>query len=125
MADKITMKVGFERAKAVFAEMGDTEMVAFFEKRLEQVNKKSSVERKLTPHQLENEQIKEEILNAMENGKEYTIREMLENFSCFPNTMTVNRLAALLSQLGPNGTRQIERFERKGKAYFSLPDYSD
>lgn len=125
MADKITMKVGFERAKAVFAEMGDTEMVAFFEKRLAQVAKKSSAERKLTPHQLENEQIKEGILDCMEQGKEYTISTMLENFSCFPSTMTVNRLAALLSQLGPNGSRQIERYERKGKAYFSLPDYND
>lgn len=123
--EKITMKIGFERAKAVFAEMGDTEMVEFFDKRLAQVAKRATAERKLTPHQLENEQIKEGILSEMEQGKEYTIREMLESFACFPNTMTVNRLAALLSQLGPNGTRQIERFERKGKAYFSLPDYSD
>ena len=125
MAEKITLKVGFSRALEMYKQLGDEEMVAFFEKRLAQANKKSSAERKLTPHQLENEQIKEGILNEMESGKEYTISTMLESFECFPSTMTVNRLAALLSQLGPNGSRQIERYERKGKAYFSLPDYED
>ena len=125
MADKITMKIGFERARKVFEEMGDSEMVAFFDKRLEQVAKRATAERKLTPHQLENEQVKEAILNEMQVGESYTIRSMLETFTCFPPTMTVNRLAALLSQLGPNGSRQIERFESKGKAYFSLPDYSE
>jgi hypothetical protein len=45
---------------------------------------------------------------------------MLVTFDCFPETMTPQRLSALLSQLGTRGTNQIVRTEEKGKAYFSL-----
>lgn len=124
MADKITMKVGFTRALEMYRQMGDTEMVEFFEKRLEQVSKKSSStgERKLTPHQQENEKIKEGILDNMCQGTVYSIADMLCTFDCFPETMTPNRLVALLSQLGPNGTRQVDRIEQKGRVYFALPE---
>lgn len=122
MSEKITLKIGFERARKVFEELGDAEMVAFFEKRLEQANKKSSGERKLTPHQVENEHIKEGILDNMCAGTIYSIADMLCTFDCFPENMTPNRLSALLSQLGPKGTQQIERIEQKGKVYFTLPN---
>ena len=125
MANKngITIKEGFARAIDTFKTLGDEEMVAFFEKRLEQENKKSANrgERKMTPHQLENEQIKEGILDNMSIGTIYSIADMLCTFDCFPENMTPNRLSALLSQLGPKGTQQIERIEQKGKVYFSLP----
>ena len=62
MANKMTIREGFEKARAVFEQMGDAEMVAFFDKRIEQNAKKSTTERKLTPHQLENERIKEGIV---------------------------------------------------------------
>ena len=122
MAEKITLKVGFARALEDYRKIGDEEMVAFFEKRLEQANKKSTAERKLTPHQIENEQIKQSILDNMENGVQYTIADMLNNFSCFPATMTAQRLSALLTQLGANGTQQIIRSEVKGKAYFTIAE---
>ena len=122
MSEKITLKIGFERARKVFEELGDAEMVAFFEKRLEQANKKSSAERKLTPHQQENERIKDGILDNMCVGTIYSIADMLCTFDCFPENMTPNRLSALLSQLGPKGTQQIERLEQKGKVYFTLPN---
>jgi len=120
MAEKITQKVGFTRAIEVFKELGDADMVAFFEKRLEQVSKKSNSERKLTAHQLENETIKQGIVDNMEVGVRYTIADMLVTFDCFPEVMTAQRLSALLSQLGARGTQQIVRTEEKGKAYFSL-----
>lgn len=77
--------------------------------------------RQMTPLMIENERIKEGILDNMENGVRYTIADMLITFDCFPEAMTPNRLSALLSQLGPRGTQQIERTEQDGKAYFSLP----
>ena len=117
----LTMKQGFERALNDYKRLGDEEMVAFFEKRLEQANKKSTTERKLTPHQLENETIKDGILDNMCVGTIYSIADMLCTFDCFPENMSVARLSALLSQLGPKGTQQIERIEQKGKVYFSLP----
>lgn len=125
MANKngLTIKAGFEKALAMYKDLGDAEMVAFFEKRLEQNAKRSSHsgERKLTPHQLENEKIKEGILDSMVMGTVYSIADMLNTFNCFPEGMTPNRLSALLSQLGPKGSQQIERIEQKGKVYFTLP----
>ena len=118
--EKITLKVGFARALEDYKRIGDEEMVAFFEKRLEQANKKSATERKLTPHQIENETIKAGILEAMDEGVQYTIADMLNTFECFPATMTAQRLSALLTQLGANGTQQIVRTEVKGKAYFAI-----
>lgn len=124
MANKngLTMKEGFARALEDYRKIGDTEMVAFFEKRLEQACKKSnSGERKLTLHQQENEKIKEGILDNMCVGTVYNIADMLCTFDCFPENMTPNRLSALLSQLGPKGSQQIERIEQKGRVYFTLP----
>ena len=118
--EKITLKQGFTRAIEDYKRIGDAEMVAFFEKRLEQASKKSTSERKPTAHQLENEQIKQGILDNMENGVSYTISDMLVTFDCFPEVMTAQRLSALLSQLGARGTNQIVRSEVKGKAYFTL-----
>jgi hypothetical protein len=120
MSEKITMKQGFTRALEDYRKLGDEEMVAFFEKRLAQVEKKSSTEKKLTAHQLENEKIKEGILDNMEIDKRYTLSDMLVSFDCFPLGMTFQRLSALLSQLGARGTNQIVRTEENGKAYFSL-----
>ena len=85
--------------------------------KIAQLDRKSTTERKLTPRQQENEQIKDCILNSMELGKQYTIADMIVDFE-FPCILTVQRLSALLSQLGAKGTNQIVRTEVKGKAYF-------
>ena len=121
----LTIKAGFEKALALYRELGDAEMVAFFEKRLEQNAKKSTGERKLTPHQQENEAIKEGILSNMSIGTIYSIADMLCTFDCFPETMTPNRLAALLSQLGSRGSQSIVRIEEKGKAFYRLAEEGD
>ena len=122
MANKngLTIKAGFERAREVFAEMGDAEMVAFFDKRLEQNAKKSATEKKPTSRQNENETIKQGILSAMVKGETYSIPEMLATFDCFPDGMTSQRVSALLSQLGNRGTKQVKRVEGKDRAYFTL-----
>lgn len=120
MANKngLTIKAGFEKALAMYRELGDAEMVAFFEKRLEQNAKRSATERKLTPHQLENQRIKDALVREMADGVVYSIGEMLASFKCFPDGMTANRLSALLTQL--RGENLIKRTEVKGKAYFEL-----
>lgn len=122
MANKngMTIREGFEKALALYTEMGDAEMVEFFQKRLEQNAKKSTSERKPSPRQTENEAIKVGILNNMEIGTQYTLADMLCTFDCFPADMTPHRLAALLSQLGAKGSNEIVRSEVKGKAYFCL-----
>lgn len=122
MANKngLTIQAGFEKALALYKELGDAEMIAFFEKRIEQNAKKTSSERKPSARQTENEEIKKGILNNMEVGTQYTLADMLVMFDCFPADMTPHRLAALLSQLGAKGSNEIVRTESKGKAYFSL-----
>jgi len=122
MANKngLTIQAGFEKALALYKELGDAEMIAFFEKRIEQNAKKTSAERKPSARQTENEEIKKGILNNMEVGTQYTLADMLVMFDCFPADMTPHRLAALLSQLGTKGSNEIVRTESKGKAYFSL-----
>ena len=122
MANKngLTIQAGFEKALALYKELGDNEMIAFFEKRIEQNAKKTSTERKPSARQTENEEIKKGILNNMEVGTQYTLADMLVMFDCFPADMTPHRLAALLSQLGAKGSNEIVRTESKGKAYFSL-----
>ena len=122
MANKngLTIQAGFEKALALYKELGDAEMIAFFEKRIEQNAKKTSTERKPSARQTENEEIKKGILNNMEVGTQYTLADMLVMFDCFPADMTPHRLAALLSQLGAKGSSEIVRTESKGKAYFSL-----
>ena len=119
MAEKITMKQGFTRAIEDYKRIGDADMVAFFEKRLEQACKKSNTERKLTPHQIENEKIKENLLANMEVGRNYTVSDLFTYFSfIYPSNMTVNRLVQLITQLKNSGA--IVRTEVKGKAYFAL-----
>lgn len=120
MADKMTIREGFEKARALYEQMGDAEMVAFFDGRIAQVLKKSSGEKKPTPRQKENDVIKQNLLNCMEVGVVYSIADMLTQFDCFPADMTPQRLSALLSQLGAKGTGEIKRTEEKGRAFFSL-----
>ena len=120
MAEKMTIKQGFEKARALYEQMGDAEMVAFFDKRIEQTVKKSSGEKKPTARQKENDVIKHDLLNCMEVDTVYTIADMLTKFDCFPADMTPQRLSALLSQLGAKGTGEVKRTEEKGRAYFSL-----
>ena len=79
----------------------------------------------LTPHQQENERIKEGILDNMTLGTNYSIADMLCTFDCFQENMTPTQLSALLSQLGPRGSQQIDRIEANGKAYFCLVKQSD
>ena len=80
----------------------------------------SDDERKLTPHQIENDAIMTGIVDNMAVGTNYTIADMLCTFDCFPETMTPQRLSALLSQLGERGSQQIDRIEANGKAFFVL-----
>ena len=45
MSDKkMTIREGFEKARALYEQMGDAEMVAFFDGRIDQLNKKNSAE---------------------------------------------------------------------------------
>ena len=96
------------------------EVVSFLNHKIAQIDKRADAPRKLTPAQEANEVIKHGILENMEVGKRYTIKEMLTSFDCFDSETSVQKVSQLLRQLGTVGTGEIVRTEEKGKAYFSL-----
>ena len=119
MTEKMTIREGFEKARAVFAEMGDTAMVEFFEKRIALTEKKNSAERKPTPKQVENEGFKADILAWMEPEKDYAVSEITKGVpSLDAEGVSGNRVVALLKQLKDAG--EVVRTEIKGKAFYRL-----
>lgn len=79
-----------------------------------QFEKKNSAEKKPTANQVANDVLKEAILSEMEDGRLYTISEMMKELpSCADHSN--QKLSAIVRQmLGVS----IERVEEKRKAYF-------
>ena len=115
----MTIREGFEKALAYYQSVNDTEMVEFFEKRLEPNAKKSTAERKPTAKQVENTQFKQDILAFMENGVLYTSADITKSVpSIVENGISGARVAAMLGQLFKDGS--LIREEIKGKFVYSL-----
>ena len=79
-----------------------------------QFEKKNSSEKKPTANQVANDTLKEAILSEMEEGRLYTISEMMKELpSCADHSN--QKLSAIVRQmLGVS----VERVEEKRKAYF-------
>ncbi len=115
----MTIREGFEKALAYYQSVNDTEMVEFFEKRLEQNAKKSTAERKPTAKQIENSLFKDDIVAFMEKGVVYTSAELTKSVpSIVAAGVTGARVTALLTQLSKAG--KINRTEEKGKHFYSI-----
>ena len=84
------------------------------EKMKAQFEKKNSAEKKPTANQVANDTLKEAILSEMEEGRLYTISEMMKELpSCADHSN--QKLSAIVRQmLGVS----VERVEEKRKAYF-------
>lgn len=83
------------------------------------IDKKSSNKSdKPTAKQVENEKLKNEILDFLADGEKYTITEMIKGIPSFADfsTSKVSALVRLLKE-----ENKIVREEIKRKAYFSLP----
>ena len=89
---------------------------AFVEHELELLAKKNSAEKKPTAVQVANEGIKDAILEAMEEGKKYTITDLMKEVEACAE-LSNQRVSALVRQLVTDGS--VERTEEKRKAYFS------
>ena len=117
MANKMTKREKFERLLAMAEVKGDKISVEFIEHELELLAKKNSSDKKPTKVQEENKGIKEAILEGMEEGKLYTITELMKEIDeC--KELSNQRVSALVRQLKQDGL--VIRKEVKGKAYFSL-----
>lgn len=89
-----------------------TSMKASFEK-------KASAERKPTPTQQENMGHKQEILNLLADGNQYTITDIMKGVPSLSG-LSNQRVSAIVRQLTLSG--EVVRIEDKRKAYFKLAE---
>lgn len=114
---KMTKREMFEQIKANHPLT--TEEVAFINHELELLAKKNSAEKKPTAVQVANEGIKGDIVAGMEQGKQYTITDLMKSIPACAE-LSNQRVSALVRQLVTDGV--VVRTEEKRKAYFSLAD---
>lgn len=90
------------------------EAIAKLEKMMEQLEKKSSAEKKPTQKQKEAAQLAADLLNELrEAGKAMTVSEMIAGLPCCAG-LSNQKVSAMVRALGA----QVERIEEKRKAYF-------
>lgn len=114
--EKMTKREMFEMIKGVCA--NDTRIVDFCEHEIELLNRKSSKSTQ-TKTQIENENIKGAIVNALtEIAKPVTITEMQELNTEMANYSN-QKLSALLKQLVENDKKVVKTIDKK-KSYFTV-----
>ena len=114
MAKKLTKTQMFNKIKA---QLTDADEIAFIEHEIELVTKKNAAKSdKPTKKQVANSEIKDELFAAMEEGKPYTIGDMLKLIPCVAD-LTNQKVSALVRQLKEDG--KVERTEVKRVAYFT------
>lgn len=80
-----------------------------------QFEKKNSAEKKPTANQVANEGIKKAILSSMEEGKLYSITDLIKQVPVCAD-LTNQKVSALIKQMISDNL--VERIEEKRKAYF-------
>ena len=84
------------------------------EKMKAQFEKKNSAEKKPTANQVANKELQSAILEGMQNGKLYTITDMIKEIPACA-TLTNQKVSAIVrAMVGIS----VERVEEKRKAYF-------
>ena len=119
MEKKMTKSTAFTLAKEIVEKSNHpmaNEIVAKLAKEVELLAKKNSAEKKPTAQQTANDGIKTAILKGMEDGKLYTISDLLKAIPECAD-LTNQRVSALVRQLKDEG--KVVRTEDKRKAYFS------
>lgn len=92
------------------------QMAEFAAHEVELLSKKNSADKKPTAQQAANEGIKTAILDGMEEGKPYTITDLIKSIDACAD-LTNQRVSALMRQLKEEG--KVVRTEDKRKAYFT------
>ena len=106
---------------AEIAEVKNNPMLAeFIAHEVELLTKKNSADKKPTAQQEANATIKADILAVMEANPNqlFTVSELLKKVPNLPDTMTNQRMSALVRQMVDAGS--VKRTEDKRKAFFSL-----
>ena len=123
---KMTNAMALETAIEVLREDNQyDEVVEKLQKMLVQVNKKSSLNRKPTATQVENENLKGAIVEYLDKtGKRLTVSEMMKEIpelANLSNQRVTSLVTALYSKNNPEN-RVIDRAMDKRKAVFFIPE---
>ena len=115
MTNAMALEIALEVLRETNAEKY-TEVIEKLDKMLVQVNKKSSANRKPTATQLENEGLREKIVEHLRNtGKRLTVSEMMKEIEGLEE-LSNQRVTSLATFLYKEG--KIDREVEKRKAYF-------
>ena len=123
---KMTNAMALETALEVLKEDNQyDEVVEKLQKMLAQVNKKSSLNRKPTATQVENENLKGAIVEYLDKtGKRLTVSEMMKEIpelANLSNQRVTSLVTALYSKNNPEN-RVIDRAMDKRRAVFFMPE---
>ena len=117
---KVTKRERFEQIKALVSD--NAELVAFIDHEIELLNKKNSRSGKPTKTQVENEVIKNIILDTLQTiGKPVTVTQLLATNEL--NSLSNQRVSALLTQLRKSD--KVVRTVEKKVAFYSIKEESD
>jgi hypothetical protein len=114
---KLTKAEKYAMLKAIPTVAENSVLVEFIDHELELLAKKNSADKKPTAQQTANEGIKSAIVEGMEEGKLYTITDLIKSIPTCAE-LTNQRVSNLVRQLIAEG--KVVRTEEKRKAYFSL-----
>ena len=114
---KLTKKDKFNALLSIAEVKSNADLVEFITHEIELLDKKNSAEKKPTAQQTANDSIKAAILANMEEGKRYTITDLIKSVPECAD-LTNQRVSALVRQLVDD--KVVVRTEDKRKAYFSL-----
>ena len=112
---KMTKKDCFNALLAIKEVASNENLVLFINHEIELLDKKNSADKKPTAQQVANKSTQEAILNGMEEGKMYTITDLIKEIPECAD-LTNQRVSALVRQMLDVSIRRVED---KRKAYFS------
>ena len=116
---KMTKMQKFEMLSKLDAVKSDPVLSEFVAHEMDLLSKKNSAEKKPTAQQVANAGVQTAILNGMEDGKAYTITDIIKEVPECAD-LTNQRVSALVRQLVDAG--KVVRTEDKRKAYFTKAD---
>ena len=115
---RMTKAQKFQMLADLPAVKADPMLSEFIAHEMELLAKKNTADKKPTAQQEVNAVIKQNVLTVLADGKKRTVSELLKMVPDLPDTMTNQRMSALVRQMVDAG--QVVRSEDKRKAFFAI-----
>ena len=115
---RMTKAQKFQMLAALPAVKADPMLSEFIAHEMELLAKKNTADKKPTAQQEANAVIKQNVLTVLADGEKRTVSDLLKMVPDLPDTMTNQRMSALVRQMVDAG--QVVRSEDKRKAFFAI-----